>query len=105
MAVMSLMADLGAKAENVIVAQFVRLGVAERVRRLSLLHEEIVATVDDTPTPKNRTAESEREGDVVFPTEKDVSSMRDSYSEGLGRLGQNLLTLIDLGVFANFQKN
>ena len=99
MAVMTLMADLGAKAENVIVAQFVRLGVAERVRRLSLLHEEIVASendkaakdeqekqnkgecsatvssTDDSATPKSKTAESEREGDVVFPTEKDVSCM------------------------------
>ena len=37
------MGDLGAKAESVIVAQFVRLGVAERVRRLSALYEEIIA--------------------------------------------------------------
>ena len=37
------MGDLGSKAESVIVAQFVRLGVAERVRRLSALYEETTA--------------------------------------------------------------
>ena len=81
MAVMSLMGDLGAKAENVIVAQFVRLGVAERVRRLSLLHEEMLATEKEKSAKEEKKEESESSAqknetereDVVFPTEKDVS--------------------------------